>query len=104
MKLNAAYGLLVVAACRPAAGLAPEPARCMAGVPPSAQHPIATRSVALAGDYELTQVQTQPVRTVRSGRLHLALLDSAARVSATGGPVPDLVGWLEPAGGAAPRP
>ncbi|HET6779248.1 MAG TPA: hypothetical protein VFH26_10200 [Gemmatimonadales bacterium] len=52
--------------------------------------------LALAGDYELIQVQTQPSggRVIR-GRLHLAPLDSAARAGASGGPVRDLVGWLE---------
>jgi hypothetical protein len=52
--------------------------------------------LALAGDYQLIQVQTQPSggRTI-SGRLHLAPLDSAARAGASGGPVRDLVGWLE---------
>ncbi len=53
-------------------------------------------SLALAGDYELIQVQTQPSGgRVFAGRLHLAPLDSAARAGAAGGAVRDLVGWLE---------
>jgi hypothetical protein len=55
---------------------------------------------ALAGDYDLVQVRTQPVAgVVTSGRLHLAPLDSAARAGAVGGAVRDLEGWLEPAAG-----
>jgi hypothetical protein len=52
--------------------------------------------LALAGDYELVQVETQPSGgRVITGRLHLAPLDSAARAGASGGPVRDLVGWVE---------
>ena len=51
---------------------------------------------ALAGDYELIQVQTQPSGgTPTRGRLHLAPLDSATKASAAGGAVRDLIGWLE---------
>jgi hypothetical protein len=51
---------------------------------------------ALAGDYELIQVQTQPSGgTPARGRLHLAPLDSATKASAAGGAVRDLIGWLE---------
>ena len=79
---------------------APEPARCGPNVPRSAQHPLAARPAALAGDYDLIQVRTQPVGgETSSGRLHLAPLDSAARAMAVGGAVRDLTGWLEPAAG-----
>ena len=79
---------------------APEPARCGPNVPRSAQHPLAARPAALAGDYDLIQVRTQPVGgETSSGRLHLAPLDSAARAMAVGGAVCDLTGWLEPAAG-----
>jgi len=74
----------------------PAPSRCAPSVPETAQHPISVAAVALAGDYELIQVQTQPSGgRVIAGRLHLAPLDSAARAGATGGAVRDLVGWLE---------
>jgi hypothetical protein len=74
----------------------PEPARCGPNVPRSAQHPLASRPAALAGDYELIQVRTQPVGgETSSGRLHLVPLDSAARAIAVGGAVRDLNGWLE---------
>ncbi len=88
--------LLVVAACGPARSSAPEPARCGPSVPETAQHPIAVPASALAGDYELVQVQTQPSggTTIRA-RLHLAPLDSSTKASAAGGAVRDLIGWLE---------
>jgi hypothetical protein len=90
---TAALGLM---SCRPAPSPAPEPARCPPGVPPTAQHPIAIRISSLAGDYDLIQVQTQPVSgTATTGRLHLAPLDSSARAEAVGGPVRDLAGQLE---------
>jgi hypothetical protein len=99
MKLTAALGALALAACGPAAVSAPEPLPCEPKVPPTAQHPIAIRPVLLAGEYQLIQVPTQPASSkVKSGRLHLAPLDSAARTSAIGRPVADLVGWLEPSG------
>ena len=54
------------------------------------------RPSALAGDYYLIQVQTQPTSgVVSSGKLHLAPLDSAVKAESAGGPVRDLVGWLE---------
>jgi hypothetical protein len=54
---------------------------------------------ALAGDYELIQVHTQPTGgTVITGRLHLAPLDSASKAAASGGAVRDLIGWLERTG------
>ncbi len=60
---------------------------------------------ALAGDYELIQVQTQPSGgTPTRGRLHLAPLDSATKASAAGGAVRDLIGWLEPAGADSTGP
>jgi hypothetical protein len=86
--------------CHAAAGPPPAPARCEPGVPASAQHPLAVKVTALAGDYNLVQVRTQPVAgVVTSGRLHLSPLDSAARAAAVGGAVRDLEGWLEPAAG-----
>src|SRR5688500_2322926 len=88
--------LLLVAACGPARSSAPEPARCGPSVPETAQHPIAVPASALAGDYELIQVQTQPSGgTPTRGRLHLAPLDSSTKASAAGGAVRDLIGWLE---------
>jgi hypothetical protein len=75
-----------------------EPARCGPMVPPTAQHPLATPPSALAGDYTLIQVRTQPVSgQTSSGRLHLMPLDSAGRAGAVGGSVRNLIGWLEPA-------
>lgn len=54
------------------------------------------RARALAGEYELIQVRTQPdPGTVATGRLHLAPPDSFARAGAIGGAARDLVGWLE---------
>lgn len=96
MRLTVALGILIAAACSPSRSSAPEPARCGPGVPETAQHPIALRPSALAGDYELIQVQTQPAGgSVSSGRLHLSPLDSLARARLSGGAVRDLVGWLE---------
>ena len=69
-------------------------------MPETAQHPIAVRPSALAGDYELIQVQTQPSGgTVLRSRLHLSPLDSSTKAAAAGGAVRDLVGWLDPADG-----
>jgi hypothetical protein len=57
---------------------------------------MATKPTNLAGDYELIQVQTQPVAgSVSSGHLHLAPLDSTARAGSVGGTARDLTGWLE---------
>jgi hypothetical protein len=62
---------------------------------------MATKPTDLAGDYELVQVQTQPLAgSVSGGRLHLAPLDSTARAGAVGGAVRNLIGWLEPAAGS----
>lgn len=62
------------------------------------------KPTALAGDYELIQVRTQPVAgSVSAGRLHLAPLDSAARAGAVGGAVRDLIGWVEPFAGDTAR-
>lgn len=58
-----------------------------------------SRSTELAGDYELIQVRTQPRAGVRSGNLHLAPPDAAARAGATGAAVRDLIGWLDPISG-----
>jgi hypothetical protein len=62
-------------------------------------HPIALHPALLAGDYELTQVQSQPTSGATSGRLHLAPLDSATKTGAVGGPARDLSGWLDLDGG-----
>jgi hypothetical protein len=100
MRLTTALGICAIAACHPAGGSTPAPTRCGPAVPANAQHPMATRPSQLAGDYELIQVQTQPVAgAVNSGRLHLATLDSTARAGAVGGAVRDLIGWLEPTDG-----
>jgi hypothetical protein len=91
---------IALLACHRAAPSATEPARCEPNVPRSAQHPIASRATALAGDYNLIQVRTQPVGgETSSGWLHLVPLDSTARAMAVGGAVRDLTGWLEPAAG-----
>jgi hypothetical protein len=85
-----------LAGCHSAAPPNPEPARCGPNVPATAQHPVAIRAAALAGDYELIQVRTQPAGGgTSSGRLHLSPLDSLARAGSVGGAVRDLVGWLE---------
>ncbi len=84
---------------------APSPERCSPDVPPTAQHPLATPAGALAGEYDLIQVRTQPVAGVRSvGRLHLARPDSMARAGAVGGATRDLVGWLETVTGDSDGP
>jgi hypothetical protein len=103
MRHTAALGMLIAAACaRQSSGL-PEPSRCAASVPETAQHPISVAPAALAGDYQLIQVQSQPSGgRVIAGRLHLAPLDSAARAAATGDAVRDLVGWLERTDGDPP--
>ena len=99
MRLPAALGMLFAAACAPQSSELPAPSRCGPAVPETAQHPISVAPLALAGDYELIQVQTQPSGgRVINGRLHLAPLDSAARAGASGGAVRDLVGWLDLAG------
>lgn len=91
-----AFAAIVLTACHSAAPSRPEPARCGPNVPATAQHPVAIRVVALAGDYDLIQVRTQPAGgTTTSGRLHLSSLDSLARAGSVGGAVRDLVGWLE---------
>ena len=96
MRLIPALGALVLVACHPTANPAPAPARCGPSTPTTAQHPIAIPAQSLGGEYELIQVQTQPVcGVVTSGRLHLMPLDSAGRAAAVGGPGRDLVGWLE---------
>ena len=95
MKLSPALGACLIAACHPSTQSA-TPERCGPAVPPEAQHPLAVRAGMLAGDYELIQVQTQPVPGHTSvGRLHLAPLDSTARAHAVGGAVRDLIGWLD---------
>jgi hypothetical protein len=99
MRLAAAVGLLIAAACAPRTSGLPSPSRCGPHVPETAQHPISVPPLALAGDYELIQVETQPSGgRITAGRLHLAPLDSAARAGASGGPVRDLIGWLERTG------
>jgi hypothetical protein len=95
MRLVAEIGI-GLAGCQPQPAL-PHPEQCRPGVPPNAEHPIASRPSLLAGDYQLFQVRTQPeVGLVTSGRLHLEPLDSTARAGAVGAPARDLAGWLEP--------
>jgi hypothetical protein len=88
---------IALVACYRGAPAASEPAACGPMVPRSAQHPLASSPAALAGDYDLIQVRTQPAGSTSSGRLHLAPIDSAARAGAVGGSVRNLTGWLEPA-------
>jgi hypothetical protein len=96
MRPHSAVAILVLAACRPSGSPALEPARCSPSVPETAEHPIAMKASALAGDYDLIQVQSQPSSgTTSSGRLHLAPLDSAAKAGSAGGAVRDLIGWLD---------
>lgn len=97
MRFSSALGALVLAACQPSASPPPEGARCTPSVPETAEHPIAVRAGSLAGDYDLIQVQSQPVSgVVIAGRLRLAPLDSASRAAAVGGAVRDLAGRFEP--------
>jgi hypothetical protein len=99
-KLRTAVSVIAIAGCRSPSSSAPAPERCGPRVPASAQHPLAIPPRALAGDYELIQVQSQPVAGVVSlGRLHLSPLDSVARAGAVGGAARDLIGWLDPARG-----
>jgi hypothetical protein len=92
--------VLVLLACHQAGPSDTAPARCAPSVPRSAHHPLTSRPTALAGDYDLIQVQTQPDGGLTiSGKLHLFELDSAARARAVGGPVRDLTGWLVTARG-----
>ena len=99
-SLTLAILALTWSACGPAAGDPPEPARCGPAVPATAQHPLVTTPGELAGDYELILVQSQPAGgSVIQGHLHLSPLDSATRAAGAGGPVRDLIGWLDPASG-----
>jgi hypothetical protein len=91
---------IALVACHRGAPAVSEPARCGPMVPRSALHPLATPPAALAGDYDLIQVRTQPnAGETVSGRLHLLPLDSASRAGAMGGSVRNLSGWLEVATG-----
>jgi hypothetical protein len=104
MRLPLALACLAVAGCGPARSAPPEPAQCGPAVPETAQHPIVMPPAALSGNYQLIQVQTQPASgTISSGRLHLALPDSAYKAGAMGAAVRELVGWLEPAAGDSTR-
>jgi hypothetical protein len=95
-SLTLGIAALALAACGPAVGSPPEPARCGPAVPAAAQHPLALRPAELAGDYDLIQVQTQPSSgSAMTGRLHLSPLDSVAKAAVVGGAVRDLVGWLD---------
>jgi hypothetical protein len=92
--------VLVLIACHRAAPSDTAPERCAPSVPRTAHNPLATRPAALAGEYNLIQVQTQPIGgKTTTGRLHLAELDSSARAGGVGGPVRDLTGWLKTAAG-----
>lgn len=96
MRLTLALAILVLAACQPSRGSELAPAQCGPSVPETAEHPIAMKASALAGDYDLIQVQSQPNSgTTTSGRLHLTPLDSVAKAGSAGGAVRDLIGWLE---------
>jgi hypothetical protein len=96
MRLPLALAILVLAACQPSGSPELAPARCGPSVPETAEHPISMKPSALAGDYELIQVQSQPHSGMTSsGRLHLTALDSAAKAGSAGGAVRDLIGWLE---------
>jgi hypothetical protein len=87
---------IALVACHRGAPAVSEPSRCGPMVPPSAQHPLAFSPAALAGDYDLIQVRTQPAGgETSSGRLHLVPLDSVGRAGAVGGSVRNLSGWLE---------
>jgi hypothetical protein len=91
--------VLGLAACHAGPASSPEPSGCGPRVPSNAQHPLTSRAGALAGDYDLIQVRTQPSSGLSRSRLHLAPLDSTARAAGVGGAVRDLAGWLEPVEG-----
>src|SRR3954469_15351345 len=104
MALNPRFwqpiAIAVVACHHGAAAPVSEPARCGPMVPSTAQHPLATPPSALAGDYDLIQVRTQPnAGETSSGRLHLMPLDSTAKAAALGGAARQLIGWLDQASG-----
>ena len=91
---------IALLACHRATPPPTAPGACGPNVPRSAQHPIVSRTGALAGEYQLIQVRTQPVGgETSSGVLHLMPLDSSARAMAAGGPARDLTGWLDPSAG-----
>ena len=95
MTSRSAFFALLLGACHSPSRSTPDPSRCGPTVPETAQHPLATPAAALAGDYDLIQVQTQPNGSTATGRLHLAPPDSAGRAGAIGGLMRDLVGWFE---------
>jgi hypothetical protein len=105
MRGSLTLGTLGLLACHPSPPVRPGPSQCSPDVPSNAEHPIATRTTSLAGDYTLIQIRTQPTHSLSSGRLHLAPLDSTARAGGVGGAVRDLVGWLQPTeGDSSSRP
>jgi len=94
-RLLSVLGAGLLAGCHPRSS-SPGPERCGPAVPESAQHPVAGRAGSLAGQYNLIQVQTQPIAgTTTVGRLYLVRPDSLARAGAMGGASRDLIGWLE---------
>jgi hypothetical protein len=95
MTSRLAFVALMLMACHAPSRSTPDPSRCGPTVPETAQHPLATPVAALAGEYDLIQVQTQPNGSTAIGRLHLGRPDSAARAGAIGGSMRDLVGWYE---------
>jgi hypothetical protein len=102
MALNLRFwqpiAIMLVACHHGPAPAALDPSRCGPMVPRSAQHPLSTPPSALAGDYDLIQVRSQPnAGETSSGRLHLMPLDSASRAGAVGASVRNLTGWLESA-------
>ena len=99
VKLVPAVFVLSIVGCR-ARPSPPLPENCGPTVPETAQHPMALPATALAGDYQLVQVRTQPSPgSVRRGRLHFMPVDSASRAASVGGAVRDLIGWFDPMDG-----
>jgi hypothetical protein len=99
MRHFARVAVLAIISCHPQPTQT-SPESCGPVVPENAQHPVAFPATALAGDYTLVQVRTQPApQTTMKGRLHLSQVDSAARAAAVGGTVRDLVGWFDPTPG-----
>jgi len=97
MKLESSLLLTLVAACT--GGSTPViPSNCSPFVPANAEHTTAMAVSALAGDYQLIQVPTQPrgAKTIE-GKLHLQPRDTGTNPSKPSPTV--LIGWFEPVGG-----
>jgi len=96
MKLESSLLLTLVAACT--GGSTPViPSNCSPFVPANAEHTTAMAVSALAGDYQLIQVPTQPAGAMMiQGKPHLRPRDTGPDASK---PTATLIGWFEPVGG-----